>query len=76
MSASKIQGQASSAMARITAAADLLDEPDTGSAPHLERVASLSVGSRVRVIDEVDGWVLVEAMGLRGYVARDALEPL
>ncbi|MBI2911313.1 MAG: hypothetical protein HYY05_04165 [Chloroflexi bacterium] len=63
-------------MARVTVVTDLLDQPDRGATPHLDRVASLSVGSRVRVVEQKDGWMLVETMGMRGYVPREALELL
>lgn len=65
-------GLASGAMARVTAAADLLDQPDVQSA----RSAGLSLGSRVRVLEAAGDWVRVELMGIKGYIRREVLEPL
>lgn len=63
---------ASGTMVRVTAAADLLDQPDIASA----RGGALSVGSRVRVVEASGDWVRVELMGIKGYVRREVLEPL
>lgn len=65
-------GLANGGMARVTAAADLLDQPDIESA----RSGGLFIGSRVRVLEAAGDWVRVELMGIKGYVRREFLEPL
>ena len=64
---------ATGALARVIRQTDMLDRPDVGG-PELEKAGTLSMSSRVRVIDEIGDWVQVEMMGLRGYVRREALE--